>query len=56
MAIRPPELEIAARIGVTPEAYQILKKQKKQRKESMVKIVSDLIIKNGENEHTSNTL
>ncbi len=50
MAIRLPELEIAARIGITPEAYKILRKLKVERKESMVKIVSDLIInyKNGD--------
>jgi AmiR/NasT family two-component response regulator len=44
MAIREPELEIAARIGITPEAYRALRKAKIDRKESMVKIVSDLVI------------
>jgi predicted CopG family antitoxin len=45
--IRPPELEIAARIGITPEAYEVLRRIKKEKGQSMVKIVSDLIIKNG---------
>lgn len=44
MIIREPELEIAARIGITPEAYIVLRKMKKDRKQSMVKIVSDLIL------------
>lgn len=44
MAIREPELEIAARIGITPEAYKILRQWKKDRKQSMIKIVSDLIL------------
>lgn len=49
MAIREPELEIAARIGITPEAYIVLRKLKAERKQSMVRIVSDLIIKLDEN-------
>jgi predicted CopG family antitoxin len=48
MAIREPELEIAARIGITPEAYKVLRKLKAERKQSMVKIVSDLILEDGE--------
>lgn len=44
MAIREPELEIAARIGITPEAYVVLRKLKAERKQSMVKIISDLVI------------
>ena len=43
MAIREPELEVGARIGVTPEAYEILRKLKAARKQSMIRIVSDLI-------------
>jgi hypothetical protein len=39
-----PELEIAARIGITPEAYKVLRKLKTERKQSMVRIVSDLIL------------
>jgi AmiR/NasT family two-component response regulator len=42
--IRKPELEIAARVGITPEAYDKLRKLKTKRKQSMIKIVSDLII------------
>lgn len=42
--IRKPELEIAARIGITPEAYDVLRRIKKRKKQSMAKIVSDLII------------
>lgn len=53
MAIREPELEIAARIGITPEAYAILKQQKKKRKQSMVRIVSDLIINSQSNERSN---
>ena len=44
MIIRKPELEIAARIGITPEAYHKLRLMKKKKKESMVKIVSDLVL------------
>jgi hypothetical protein len=43
MAIRKPELEVAARIGITPEAYKILRRLKKVKKQSLIKIVSDLI-------------
>lgn len=50
MAIREPELEIAARIGITPEAYKILRQLKKDKKQSMIKIISDLIIKKNANE------
>ena len=45
IAIREPELEIAARIGITPEAYQVLRQMKIERKQSMVRIVSDLIVR-----------
>jgi predicted CopG family antitoxin len=45
MAIRKPELEIKARIGITPEAYKVLRKLKRSKKQSMVRLVSDLIIK-----------
>lgn len=48
MEIREPELEIAARIGITPEAYKVLRKLKVERKQSMVRIVSELIIKTKE--------
>lgn len=48
MAIREPELEIAARIGITPEAYKILRQMKKDKSQSMVKLISDLIIKTHE--------
>lgn len=41
---REPELEIAARIGITPEAYKVLRKLKAERKQSMVRIVSNLIL------------
>lgn len=50
---RQPELEIAARIGITPEAYKVLRKLKAERKQSMVRIVSDLITQNGNNEDSS---
>ncbi len=40
---REPEIEIAARIGIDKEAYDILRKIKKSKKQSMVKLVSDLI-------------
>jgi predicted CopG family antitoxin len=55
MAIRPPELEIAARIGITPEAYEILRAVKKRDKQSMVKLVSDLIIEKYANGATTQT-
>jgi predicted CopG family antitoxin len=50
MAIREPELEIAARIGITPEAYTVLRKMKKDKGQSMVRIVSDLIMDNKKTE------
>lgn len=50
MAIREPELEIAARIGITLEAYKILRMLKVEKKQSMVRLVSDLIIKDGDSE------
>jgi hypothetical protein len=53
MSIREPELEIAARIGITPEAYKILRKLKVEKKQSMVRLVSDLIIKNGDYERSN---
>lgn len=53
MSIREPELEIAARIGITPEAYQILRKLKVEKKQSMVKIVSDLILETSTNKKRS---
>jgi predicted CopG family antitoxin len=42
---REPELEVGGRIGVTPEAYEILKRAKKQKEQSMIRLVSELIIK-----------
>lgn len=48
MQFRKPELEIAARIGITPEAYKLLRKLKTAKKQSMVRIVSDLIQQYGD--------
>lgn len=42
---REPELEVGARIGVTPEAYEILRRAKRQKDQSMIRLVSELIIK-----------
>lgn len=42
--IRTPELEIYARIGITKEAYEKLRKIKLAKKQSMAKIVTDLIL------------
>jgi hypothetical protein len=50
---RPEEqLEIFARIGVTEEAYDLLRKEKRRSKLSMAKIVSELIIKSLINKET----
>lgn len=44
MYTREEELEIYARIGVTEEAYDLLRKEKKNQKLSLAKIASQLII------------
>jgi predicted CopG family antitoxin len=42
---RQPEIEIAARIGISEPAYTKLRKMKRHQKRSMVAIVSELIMK-----------
>lgn len=46
MYTREEELKIYARVGVTKEAYELLRTEKKKRGESMAKIVCNLIVKN----------
>ena len=45
MYTREEQLEIFARVGVTKEAYELLRKEKRRSKLSMTKIVSELVIK-----------
>lgn len=44
MYTREEELEIAARIGVTKEVYDILRKEKTKQQISLAKIVCNLIL------------
>lgn len=44
MAFRKPELLAINKIGVDQETYDILRKQKKLQKKSMMRLVKELII------------
>lgn len=44
MYTREEELEIAARIGITEEAYKLLRRQKRKTHLSMAKLLSNLIL------------
>lgn len=46
MAIREIELEVYARVGLTKEAYDILRRLKKERKQSMTRLISDMVVDN----------
>lgn len=48
MYTREEKLTIYGRIGVTKEAYDILRKQKRHSKFSMAKLASNLIIKSAD--------
>ncbi len=54
MYTREEQLDIFARIGVTKEAYNLLRKEKRTHKLSMTKLISNLILeKYGNNETPS---
>jgi len=44
MAIREPQLEIAARIGVTQEVDKLLQREKKKQKKSKAQLVCELVL------------
>lgn len=45
MYTREEQLVIAARVGLTKEAYETLRRQKRKTKLSMAKLISNLILK-----------
>ncbi len=53
MYTREEQLDIFARIGITKEAYDVLRKEKRRNQITFARIVSELIInKCGNNEKT----
>lgn len=46
MVIREGEIKVYQKIGVDEETYKILRKEKKEQKKSMMRIVKELVDKN----------
>ena len=44
MAIRKKEIETFKKVGVDKETYELLRKQKRFQKKSMMRLVKDLIL------------
>jgi hypothetical protein len=49
MYTREEQLEIFARVGITEEAYDLLRKDKKKQKLSLAKLASTIIINHYKN-------
>ncbi len=53
MYTREEQLEIYARVGVTKEAYELLRADKKKQKLSLAKLASTIIINHYNNEKST---